>query len=121
MPQSLSYRYRVTVLRVIDGDTIDVKIDLGFYVSTQQRLRFARINTPELRSSNEQNRVDAKIAKEWLQDRFIKWGGDVFIESKKTGKYGRWIAEVWCGDVNIIDEMLKLQLGEPYEKNTDAN
>ena len=41
------YQYKAEVVRIVDGDTIDVVIDLGFKITTNQRIRFARINTPE--------------------------------------------------------------------------
>ena len=46
------YDYKAEIVKVVDGDTIDVLVDLGFRITTHQRLRLKNIDTPELRSSN---------------------------------------------------------------------
>jgi micrococcal nuclease len=89
--------YRAKLQRVIDGDTIDVTVDLGFSIEHTIRLRLAGINTPEVRGIE---RVEGKKATqfvvEWLQSaESINPEWPLIVQTKKTGKYGRWIARVY--------------------------
>ena len=93
------WHYRAVVRRVIDGDTIEVLLDKGFGNMKIERLRLAGVDTPELRprkgtpEDRERERVAARLAK----DRVIELvdGREVIVKSYKTGKFGRWIAEVF--------------------------
>jgi len=58
------YTYKITVDRVVDGDTIDANIDLGFDVSVKKRIRFMGINAPESRTRNAEEKVKGLAAKE---------------------------------------------------------
>jgi micrococcal nuclease len=97
------YEYHAKVVKVVDGDTIDVDVDLGFKITTHQRLRLANIDTPELRSSNIEEREAAKRAKERVEELIL--GEMVLICTSKTGKYGRYIADVfyWTEDNPMVD------------------
>lgn len=106
------YIYNALVVKVVDGDTIDVQVDLGFYVKFDTRLRLARINTPELHSTVEEDRVKAQEAKQHMLLRLD--GKQVVIESKRKDKYGRFLAEVFVDDVNINDELLTMGLAVLY-------
>ena len=90
------YEYNAKVLRVYDGDTIRVDLDLGFGIWMQnQSIRFKGINTPELRG-------DSKEAGIVSRDRVIELldgaGNECVIKTskdKQTGKYGRILGEIW--------------------------
>ena len=105
--------YKGTVDKVVDGDTIDVSIDLGFKIITKQRLRFARINAPEVRGIEKEQ---GKITKQYLIDLLNKHDNIVFIKSNKTGKYGRYIAELFILDndefININTLLVENNLAE---------
>ena len=75
--------------KVIDGDTVDVLIDLGFYSTTHKRIRMLDIDTDELRGGTKQTKERAKAAKLRLKDLFTQ--GELYIrtEMDATGKYGR--------------------------------
>jgi len=91
----LVYNYpRCKVVRVVDGDTIDVVIDLGCNVFTRQRLRLRGINTPEVRGPERPQGLEAADALRTLLETYEMSCG---IETYKdrTGKYGRLLAEVW--------------------------
>lgn len=84
--------------RVVDGDTIDLMVELGYGMYTKQRVRLARVDTPEVygvkHSSEEyQPGLEAsKFTKEWLS----KANGRVIVQIVDgKGKYGRWIAEIY--------------------------
>lgn len=91
------YEYRVKqVLRVVDGDTIDVDLDLGFNISYTQRVRLAGIDTPESRTTDKAEKVLGLEVKKHLAD-LLKSSTQIVIRTEKpdsTEKYGRilgWI------------------------------
>lgn len=94
------YFRNAVVDRVVDGDTIDVNVSLGFTVWVKQRLRLARIDTPEIRGSE---KVEGKKSKDYVV-RLLRPGTLLIIQTTKTGKYGRYIAEVWYGTVQVIEK-----------------
>ena len=104
--------FKAAVHNVVDGDTIDVLIDLGFGIYTQQRLRLARINTPEMNSKVEEERVKAAQARQFLYDTIHD--KDVIVNTTSKDKYGRYIAEVLLGDKNISDLILEKNLAKLY-------
>lgn len=91
------YEYRVKqVLKVVDGDTIDVDIDLGFNISYTQRVRLAGIDTPESRTTDKAEKVLGLEVKKHLAE-LLKSSTQIVIRTEKpdsTEKYGRilgWI------------------------------
>lgn len=85
------YKRNAKVRRVVDGDTIDVDVDLGFHVYTRQRLRLLRVDTPEVRGKEREEGLKYKAFVEYR----LPVGSNVIVQSYKTGKYGRYLAEVW--------------------------
>lgn len=106
------YEYRVKkITNVVDGDTIDVDIDLGFNVSFSQRVRLAGIDTPESRTSDKFEKTLGIEAKEYLKKK-IKDAKDVIIKTEKpdsSEKYGRILGWLYVdGDtVSINDHMIE--------------
>ena len=90
-PREPSYRYRAKLDRVVDGDTMDVVIDLGFYVVLRERVRLAGIDTPEIyrvkKDSEEYKR--GMEAKEYVEKRLRENGNAMVIETEKRGKWRR--------------------------------
>ena len=89
------YTYDVIVRKVVDGDTADVDIDLGFDVWLKnQRIRFMGIDTPESRTSDKQEKVFGKYAKEYVKS-FIPVGSKQELITFKdgTGKFGRILGD----------------------------
>lgn len=104
------YHYKARLLRVIDGDTVELIIDLGFETFKECSCRLYGINTPELRKASEK---EAAIkAKEYLQSLFN--GDQVYIHSKKLDKYGRPLVTIYVGDININARMVEEKLAVPY-------
>ena len=94
------YEYKAKLDRVVDADTIDVIVDLGFYTKIKERLRLAGIDTPEVygvkKSSKEyQKGVEAK---DFVEKRLQENNNEMIIKTDKVGKYRRWIAEIFLGD-----------------------
>ena len=118
------HEYAGTVIRVVDGDTLDVRVKLGFGVCTVQRLRLARINTPEVFGVKfgSPEYVAGKRASAFVAAASENAENEVTIATlPDKGKFGRYIAEVWFGDnpdsINTI--LLEEGLAEAYPKDTD--
>ena len=102
------FEYKCKVTNVVDGDTVDVDIDLGFGVWLRdQRVRLHGIDTPESRTSDPSEKLYGKAAAEFLK----KWldGGDVTIKTHKDerGKFGRILGELWVFDTNVNRKMIE--------------
>jgi len=91
------YRYKVYVTRVVDGDTVDVDVDLGFgMVYKKQRVRMMGIDTPESRTRNLEEKFYGKASKANLIK--ILDGKDIEMVSHDKGKFGRILGELFIGD-----------------------
>ena len=105
------YEYNYKLVKVVDGDTIDVDIDLGFGVWLQkQRIRMMGIDTPESRTSDKEEKVYGLLAKEKLQT-LLATGKVLKTYKDAKGKFGRILADVivyhsaqdrWCGATEIM-------------------
>jgi len=93
------YEYNAYVTRVVDGDTFDAIVDLGFHVSVNLRFRLADVDTPEIfHPSCPAERIHGYEAKAFVENRILN--KNIVVQTKKTGKYGRWIAHV----IELIDD-----------------
>lgn len=92
------YEYKVVIQRWVDGDTVDVDIDLGFGVwLDSQRVRLYGINTPESRTKNLEEKKLGLAAKDFCKN-FCKEGEPAILKCKtydSKGKYGRILGEIW--------------------------
>lgn len=106
------YEYRVKkVTGVVDGDTIDVDIDLGFNVSFSQRVRLAGIDTPESRTTDKAEKVLGLEAKEYLKSK-LKDAKEVVIKTEKpdsSEKYGRILGWLYVdgNTISVNDQMIE--------------
>jgi micrococcal nuclease len=105
------YEYKCKVKRVVDGDTMDVILDLGFDVHHAVRVRLAGIDTPESRTRDKDEKARGKLSKAFLKES-IK-GKKIVLKTKikdAKGKFGRVIAEVWAefekGSLRNINELM---------------
>ena len=88
------YRYNVTVTRIVDGDTVDVDIDLGFgMVYKKQRVRMMGIDTPESRTTNLEEKFYGKQSKYFLTN--LLKDNQVELVSHDKGKFGRILGELF--------------------------
>lgn len=124
------YEYRIKkVLKVVDGDTIDVDIDLGFNISYTQRVRLAGIDTPESRTKDAREKVLGLEVKDKLK-KSIEAANLVVVKTEKpdsTEKYGRILGWVYLdGDTRSLNEQLIEEgyawgyMGETKVKDFDA-
>ena len=112
------YEYRVEIVRVVDGDTVDVDIDLGFGVwLKKQRVRLYGIDTPESRTRDLNEKKYGLMAKEYLKER-ISNGAILKTRLDGKGKYGRILGEFIVLDnevrVNVNQEMIDKHYGVAY-------
>lgn len=106
------YHYKAKVEKIVDGDTIDVTIDLGFKITTFQRIRFAKINTPETYNvkKDSEEYLKGMEAKQFVEQRMAANNFEISLETEKvTEKYGRYIGTIWLADstVSLNDELVQ--------------
>ena len=91
------YRYKVSIVKVVDGDTVDVDIDLGFGVWLhKERIRMYGIDTPESRTRDLEEKKYGLAAKAFLTGMLDDEGGLILKTQKDAeGKYGRILGEIW--------------------------
>jgi micrococcal nuclease len=131
--EACNYKYRISALeKVVDGDTIDVCIDLGFDVLTRQRVRLLGIDTPESRTSDAEEKkfglLSKKKLKEWCLKAVASEKDDIEIELRcpeadSRGKFGRILAEVWVHDgewVNVNKWLCDEGYAVPYGAENKA-
>lgn len=97
------FEYKAKLIKVIDGDTIDLEVDLGFNIIVRERFRLARIDTPELRSGTDESKQKGLEAKNYLYGLFQKYQDTCTAKTEKTEKYGRWLVEVQFPEGNASD------------------
>ena len=92
-----AYRYRALCLRVVDGDTYLLDIDLGFGVHSQQMIRLRGVNCPEA------NTDEGKAARTFVVE-LIGRAVPLVVETYKDRRtFARWVADVWVGDDPLKD------------------
>lgn len=114
------YTYDAQVLNVVDGDTVDVSLDLGFDVHMTHRLRLHGINAPELHSKNPAEKAAGQKAQEALKGLLAKdpaHSAPVIVETiqDKAEKFGRFLARIKVGTIDVNAEMIRLGHAKPYD------
>lgn len=110
------YTYKARLIRVIDGDTVDAEIDLGFGVYMKQRVRLYGINTPDSRSKDQTERESGLASKQRLTEVLSK---EFIIETilNKRGKFGRILGVIYItketGERESVNNIL---VAEGYAK-----
>ncbi len=109
------YEYNCSVDKVVDGDTVDVTIDLGFKIFHKSRVRMFGIDCPESRTRNLDEKARGLLAKSFLKE-FIDKSKKIIIRTQKDskGKYGRVLGELIIDDININKLMVKKYLAVAY-------
>ena len=120
-PTDFSYRVN-KVTKVVDGDTIDVIIDLGFDIMYKSRVRLFGIDTPESRTRDLVEKKYGLMSKDFLKDK-LKNAEKIVIKTHKgeeTGKFGRILGEIFCDNVNINRQMCDVgHAGAYYGQSKD--
>ena len=117
------YVYRIrSVHKVVDGDTIDADIDLGFDISLTKRIRLAGIDTPESRTTDTFEKKLGLEVKEWLKEK-LKFAKDILIKTElpdSTEKYGRIIGHLYINgeETSINNQMIISGYAWEYDGGT---
>lgn len=117
------YIYRIkSVGRVVDGDTIDADIDLGFDISLTKRIRLAGIDTPESRTTNLKEKALGLESKEWMK-KTLAGARDILIKTElpdSTEKYGRIIGHLFINgqETSLNNQMIDEGYALPYDGGT---
>ena len=105
------FEYRSNLLKIVDGDTIDVDLDLGFsVVLKKQRIRLYGINTPESRTRDLEEKRYGLAAKARLRELLEAAETIVVktaIDKKARGKYGRILGTIYADDINVNEKLLE--------------
>ena len=121
------YNFRVTkIVKVLDGDTIDVLIDLGFDLYKKERVRIAGVDTPEKRTRDLEEKELGIHATNWMKDKLtetIKGDEELTIRTELkggTGKYGRLLGWLYVGEdaVSLNEKMITEGYAWSYDGGT---
>ena len=112
----LNYFYKAEPARVIDGDTFDFHIDVGFKSFIHKRIRLLSVDTYELRGGTDATKLLGQEAKEYVHELFAVCYDNIYVKTQMdaTGKYGRVLGEVWLqipGDThltNLADQLTRM-------------
>ncbi len=121
------YNFRcLKINRVVDGDTIDVTIDLGFDLYKKERVRVAGVDTPEKRTRNLEEKALGIDATNWLKEKLesaVAGDDDLIIRTELdggVGKYGRLLGWLYVGDsdVSLNEQMITEGYAHSYDGGT---
>lgn len=108
------YEYRASLVRVVDGDTMELVVDLGFHIKHTVMVRLLDIDTPEVRGIQ---KVRGRAATESAIDWFEMNNDQLYVKTKKTGKYGRWIARIFRKNGDTLDYLHAHLIDNGWEKH----
>jgi len=114
------YKYAAKLKRVVDGDTLDTIIDLGFRMTTEQRIRLKGVDTPEIwrQSKSSEEYKKGMEAKNFVIQRLEQNQNNFVIKTEKeAGVYGRFIGTIFLPDTeeSLNDELLRKGYAKPYK------
>ena len=93
------YTYKISPLKIVDGDTIDAEIDLGFDIKVKKRIRFMGINAPESRTKDLEEKARGLAAKDRVKQ-LLEGCENIQLHSHGIGKFGRCLGEL---HIDIVD------------------
>lgn len=116
------------LVKVVDGDTVDLDVDLGWKLRQIVRFRLLGLDTPEMNSSSPDERMNARLSRDYVFQTLSSWGetdkgglGEghefpLWVKSVKTGKYGRWLGTIGSRNPNQLFTLNELLLSSGYAK-----
>ena len=109
------YEYPCKIVRVVDGDTVDVDIDLGFsHWIHNERIRLYGVDTPECRTRDAEEKAAGLLAKKFVEEA-LHVGGTYTLTTKEKGKFGRYLGTIYLTEKTSINAALvKERLAVPY-------
>jgi micrococcal nuclease len=113
------YEYVVSqVVKVVDGDTLDVIIDVGFDMMRKERIRINRVDTPESKTTNELEKKLGLDAKQYVES-WIERQKQIRIKTFKDDKYGRILGELFGDSGECLNDLL-IENGYAWEYNGET-
>ena len=109
------YIYNAKCLKVVDGDTIDAQIDLGFDTHKTIRIRLVGINAPESRTRDLEEKERGLAAKARVKQLLKENKNEFILHSQGVGKYGRCLGEIYLGDSNLNDQLIQVGHATSYD------
>ena len=103
------YEYKATVVKIVDGDTVDVDVDLGWNViirGSSGRIRLFGVDTPKSRTRDKTEKKFGLLAKKFVEA-FMPVGTKVILRTHEKGKYGRYLGDFKVGKKWLCKELLK--------------
>ena len=105
------YTYKMSPLKVVDGDTIDAEIDLGFDIKVKKRVRFMGINAPESRTKDLEEKAKGLAAKDRVKA-LLDGCDNIQLKSHGIGKFGRCLGEIMLDMVDGQEKLTLVSLNE---------
>tara|TARA_Y100001938_G_scaffold40238_1_gene55742 strand:- start:524 stop:892 length:369 start_codon:yes stop_codon:yes gene_type:complete len=105
------YNYKIRPIKIIDGDTIDAEIDLGFDIKTKKRIRFMGINTPESRTRDLEEKARGLAAKDRVKQ-LLDGCDNITLQSHGVGKFGRCLGELMLDRVDGKEKLTLVSLNK---------
>jgi micrococcal nuclease len=114
------YHYSAEVTRVVDGDTVDAFVDLGFDMHSKQRVRLYGINTPEVRTRDKAEKKAGLAAMARLQEMLRESKNKCVIKTRldRKGKYGRVLGVIYVDDCDLNAKLIKEGHAKKYYGGT---
>ena len=112
------YTYKISPLKIVDGDTIDAEIDLGFDIKVKKRIRFMGINAPESRTKDLEEKARGLAAKDRVKQ-LLDGCDNIQLKSHGIGKFGRWLGEIMLDTVDgqerlTLESLNKILINEGH-------
>ena len=113
------YTYKISPLKVVDGDTIDADIDLGFDIKVKKRIRFMGINAPESRTKDLEEKARGLAAKDRVKA-LLDGCENIQLKSHGVGKFGRCLGEIMLDTIDGQEKLTLVSLNELLIKEGHA-
>ena len=108
------FEYQAKIEKIIDSDTVEFSVDLGFHIYFREQMRLVDYSAPEIEGSEKSIGL---IAKQKLEEELLPIGTTVLLRSKKTDKFGRWLADIqWTADQTLTQFLMAQGYGLPWHE-----
>ena len=113
------YNYKAKLVKVVDGDTVDAEIDLGFDISVKKRIRLVGIDTPECRTRDLKEKALGLAAKDRVKAILVE-NPKFTLESTKIGKFGRVLGNIYITILDGTESLTQICLNDQLIKEKHA-
>ena len=112
------FEYRVKITRVVDGDTVDAELDLGFNIKYKERIRLLGIDTPESRTRNKVEKKLGLKSKARLKELISEHKGNIILTTAKEGKgkFGRILGSLVISDNGVEANLNDIMIAEGHAR-----